>query len=519
MSIQDELASRLQKLEDLKKDGVQVYPEKFAKNISAQGLHDLTEELPDLSGRMENLTDRFAYAGRVMTWREHGKIIFANIQDETGDYQVAFTKDILGDSFAELKFIDRGDWLGVYGNIFVTKTGEETLLAKSYQFLGKALRPLPEKWHGVKDKEIKYRRRYLDLIMNSDTRERFQFRSDFIKTLREFYWQEGFREVETPTLLHSATGANAKPYVTHNNGLDIDIYLRISHELPLKELIVGGFEKVFEIGKAFRNEGIDPSHLPEHTHVEHYAAFWNWEDNVKFTEKMFDYLFTNLNLDYKRQILNREGELIEVDFKTPFQRVDFVELLKADTDFDIREYDSADQLRADLKAKNIEIKDMYTMGLTTLVDSLYKKVSRPKLINPTVVYNYPDFMQPLARRNDDDPSTVDQFQIVVNGWELLKAYSELVDPIDQKQRFVEQAAAKAGGDEEAMEGDDEYIVAMEHGMPPISGWGMGIDRLLTLLTQQLNLRDVVLFPLMRLKNSNEVDEDAEDIEEDIVIES
>lgn len=505
MSIQDELESRLEKLENLKRDGVQAYPDRFDKNISAQGLHDLTEKLPDLPGRMDDLTDRFHFAGRVMTWREHGKIIFANIQDETGDYQVAFTKDILGDSFAELKFIDRGDWLGLYGDVFVTKKGEETLLVKSYKFLGKALRPLPEKWHGVKDTELKYRRRYLDLIMNSDTRARFQLRSKFIKILREFYWQEGFMEVETPTLLHSATGANAKPYITHNNGLDIDVYLRISHELPLKELIVGGFEKIFEIGKAFRNEGIDPSHLPEHTHIEHYAAFWNWEDNVKFTEKMFDYLFDNLDLERKRDIMNKDGEMTQVDFSTPFQRVDFIELIKADTGFDIRDYDNADKLREDLQEKGIVIKDMENMGLTVLVDNLYKKVSRPKLINPTVVYNYPDFMQPLARRNDDNPNIVDQFQLVVNGWEVLKAYSELVDPIDQKERFEEQAKAREAGDDEAMVGDDEYIIAMEHGMPPISGWGLGIDRILALLTKQPNLRDVVLFPLMRPKNSSDLD--------------
>lgn len=503
MSLHDEIQSRFDKLDHLKRDKHHPYPERFQKNVTARQLHELTEDLPDLPSRRDDLTDRFMYAGRVMTWREHGKLIFAHIQDDTGSYQVAFTKDVLGKSFDELKWIDRGDWLGVTGDVFITQKEEETLLVKSWTFLGKALRPLPEKWHGVKDTEIKYRKRYLDLIMNRETKERFDLRSKLIKTLREFYWQEGFTEVETPVLLHSATGANAKPYITHNNGLDIDVFLRISHELPLKELIVGGYEKVFEIGKAFRNEGIDPSHLPEHTHVEHYAAFWNWEDNVRFTEKMIDHLFETLKLDRKRMILDREEKEQEVDFTTPFNRVDFVELLKKDTGLDITKFTNADVFRSELKKKEISFEGIDTMGLTTLVDNVYKKVSRPKLINPTVVYNYPAYMQPLARRNDENPEIVDQFQIVVNGWEILKAYSELVDPVDQKARFEEQLAAKEGGDEEAMEGDDDYIVAMEHGMPPISGWGMGIDRLVALLTKQPNLRDVVLFPLLRPENSSQ----------------
>ncbi|MEK7139442.1 MAG: amino acid--tRNA ligase-related protein, partial [Patescibacteria group bacterium] len=340
-----------------------------------------------------------------------------------------------------------------------------------------------------------------DLIANRETMERFVFRSKLIQTLREFYWQEGLLEVETPTLLHNATGAAARPYHTHNHALDIDVVLRISHELPLKELIAGGFEKIFEIGKAFRNEGHDPSHLPEHTHLEHYCAYWNFEDNISFTERMFDHLFATLGLNKKVTIKDKEGIAQTVDFTTPWPRVDFLGLLKQDSGIDVMEFSDADALRAALIKQGIKFEDMAAMSLPTLVDYLYKKVSRPKLVGPVILYHYPKFLQPLARVNDADSRMVDQFQLVVNGWELLKAYSELVDPIDQRQRFAEQKQAMLAGDEEAMDVDEDYLVAMEHGLPPISGWGLGIDRLITLMTGQENLRDVVLFPLMRPKDA------------------
>ena len=306
-------------------------------------------------------------------------------------------------------------------------------------------------------------------------------------------------EVETPTLTHKATGAAARPYYTRNNAEDIDLVLRISHELPLKELIVGGFEKIFELGKVFRNEGKDPSHLPEHTHLEHYCAYWDFEDNIRFTEKMYDHLFKVLNLEKKRSILDKNGREVEVDFSTPWNRLDYIAAVNQDSGLDILSYNDADKLRKDLKKQKIEFDGMEKMGLSALIDNIYKKVTRPKIINPTIIYNYPKIVQPLARINDDDERIVDQFQLVINGWEMLKAYSELVDPLDQRARFEEQAAAKKAGDEEAFEVDDEYLTAMEHGMPPISGWGMGIDRLAAILSKQNNLRDVILFPLVKKK--------------------
>jgi len=482
-----ERANRLAKLENFKKAGIHPYPERFEKALDVEKVLTLSENEPVVT------------AGRIMLFRQMGSITFAHIQDFTGRMQVIFKKDVLGDELYKLitKNHDLGDFIGVNGTIFTTKTGEKSVLVSTWSFLGKALLPPPGKFHGLKDREVLHRKRYLDLMTNQDTRARFAFRSNFIRAMREFYWQEGFHEVETSTLMHNATGAAARPYHTHNNALDIDLVLRISHELPLKELVVGGFERVFELGKAFRNEGHDPSHLPEHTHLEHYAAYWSFNDNIVFTERMFDYLFERLKLPKKLALKDRDGREREVDWSTPWPRVNYIELIKSDTGIDVMSYDSADSLRKDIMARGIEFEGMKEMGLTSLIDNLYKKVSRPKLIQPTILFNYPKILQPLARVNDDNSQMVDQFQLVVNGWEIVKAYSELVDPIDQRERFLQQAEQRSAGDEEAMDMDEGYLTAMEHGMPPISGWGMGVDRVLALLTGQDNLRDVVLFPLMR----------------------
>ncbi|MFH1145682.1 MAG: lysine--tRNA ligase [bacterium] len=497
---QTERDIRIAKIEQLRQAGVHPYPERY--DVTCQiGEIPIQSDLPNSETVNPRKDKQLRIAGRIVFWRSHGKLVFAHLQDITGRFQVAFMANHLDkQQFQLLEQLDLGDFIGVEGHLFATKKGEPTLLVTNWTFLGKALRPLPEKWHGLEDLEVRQRQRYLDLIANADSRARFLFRSQFMKTLREFYWQEGFIEVETPVLLHQATGANAKPYITHNNALDIDVVLRISHELPLKELIVGGFTKIFELGKAFRNEGHDPSHLPEHTHLEHYAAYWNFEDNIKFTEQMFDYLFMKLGLPKKLKIKSKDNVEQEIDFNTPWPRVDFVELVSKDSGLDILSYTGAEELRGDLRKKKIDIDGMDTMSLATLVDNVYKKVSRPKIINPTILYHYPKASQPLARVNDHDNRLVDQFQLVVNGWEIVKAYSELVDPLDQRQRFAEQIKAKQAGDEEAMETDEEYLSAMEYGLPPISGWGMGVERVMALLTGQENLREVVLFPLLKPKD-------------------
>jgi lysyl-tRNA synthetase class 2 len=481
-----ERANRLSKLERIKALGVHPYPERY----NAQ---NRTIDLAKLE-----LGAAVSLAGRIVRFREMGKISFAHLLDWSGSGQVIFQRDHLGEEYKTItKLLDIGDFIGVEGEVYRTKTGELSCLVKSWKFLGKALLPLPEKWKGLRDTEALYRQRYLDLISNQSTRERFKFRSDFIRAIREFYWKNDFQEVETPSLMHSATGANARPYNTHNHALDIDLVLRISHELPLKKLIVGGFEKIFEIGKAFRNEGHDPSHLPEHTHIEHYAAYWNYEDNINFTEEMFRHIFERLKLPWLQKIKDRQGEEHLVNFEPSWQRINYVELLEKDTALKVLDYSDADKLRSDIKSRGFEFEGIEEMGLATLIDNLYKKISRPKLIQPTILYSYPKILQPLARVNDKDARLVDQFQLVVNGWEVVKAYSELVDPLDQRARFLEQFEAREAGDKEAMESDEDYLTAMEHGMPPISGWGMGLDRLIALLTDCDNVRDVVLFPLMK----------------------
>jgi lysyl-tRNA synthetase class 2 len=485
----EERQDRIKKLELIKKSGVIPYAAKFERS------HSLLE------ARSAEVGTKVTAAGRIVLLRDMGKVTFIQLLDFSGRIQLIFKVDQIGQDVYKsfMKIIDVGDFIGVEGEIFITQRGEISILVNKYTFLSKALLALPEKWHGLKDVETKYRKRYLDLISNDESKKLFQFRSDFIRSVREFYWKENFMEVETPTFLHQATGATATPYKTHNNALDIDLYLRISHELPLKELIVGGMEKIFELGKAFRNEGIDPSHLPEHTHLEHYCAYWNFEDNIKFSERMFDYIFDKLHLDKKLEIENREKVKTIVDFTTPWKRVDFIKMLETDTGIEIMKYTEASELLKDIKKKSIQFDDMDNMSLAGLVDNLYKKVSRPKIVGPVVLFNYPKYLQPLARVSDSDNNIVDQFQVVVNGWEIIKAYSELVDPIDQKERFDSQKTAKDNKQGEVMEGDDEFIEALEHGAPPISGWGMGIDRTVAILTRQDNLRDVVLFPLLRPK--------------------
>jgi lysyl-tRNA synthetase class 2 len=477
---------RLQKFEKIKKTGINPYPDRFNQTHSLREAKESREGTPVKA------------AGRIMTLREMGKLTFAHLQDFSGKTQIVFeVKEIGKEAFDFLRYLDLGDIIGVEGTVFTTHKGEISILVQKYQLLSKALRPLPEKWHGLKDKETAYRQRYLDLISNRETLERFAFRSDFIRTLREFYWKNGFLEIETPVLASTASGALAKPFVTHHNALDHDFFLRIALETPQKEALVGGFERTFEIGKVFRNEGMDPSHLQEFTMCEHYAAYWNYEDNMNFTEKMFHELLSSTLNTLSVQIPDRDGNLQNVDFGTPWRRVSFRELLQEDSGIDIDEHPTAEELLKVIKKKKIEIEGAEKLGRGNLIDSLYKKVSRPKLVQPTFLTHHPVDLSPLARRNDQNPKVVDRFQLVVNGWEIVNAYSELVDPIDQAKRFEDQSKAKEAGDEEAHGKDDEFVVAMEHGMPPQSGWGMGVDRIVALLTQQNNLKDTVLFPLLK----------------------
>ncbi len=485
----DERQDRIKKLELIKKLGQVPYADKFNKTHSVADARIATEGT------------KVATAGRIVLFRDMGKVTFAQLLDSSGKIQIVLKIDQIDAQIYKnfTKIISVGDFVGVSGEVFTTQKGEISILVKEYTFLSKSLRPLPEKWHGLKDVELKYRKRYLDLIANSETKDRFQFRSDFIWELRKFYKENGFTEIDTPVLSNTASGALAKPFKTHYNALDIDVYLRIAPELYLKEAIVGGFEKIFEIARVFRNEGMDASHLQDFSMLEHYAAYWDFEDNMKFTEKMLTTIINKLKGGLKVKALNRDNESIEVDFSLPWKKVSFRDLLIEDCGIDIDTCPDVDSLRKAIEKKKIVIEGAEKLGRGNLIDSLYKKVSRPKLINPTFLTNHPIDLSPLARKNDKNELITDRFQLVINGWEIVNAYSELIDPIDQKERFEKQTVAKEGGDEEAMQKDDDYVEAMEYGMPPVSGWGMGIERIVALLTEQPNLRDVVMFPLLKPK--------------------
>ena len=439
-------------------------------------------------------------AGRVMLFREMGKLTFATLQDHTGTLQLAFREEILGKEEYKLlqKVIDLGDFIGVSGKRFTTQKGEPTVEVQSWSMLSKTLRPLPEKWHGIADRETAYRKRYLDTVSNRETFERFQFRSRFIRAMREFYWANDFTEVEIPVLVNAASGALASPFTTHHNALDLDVYLRIALETHQKECLVGGFDRTFSLGPVFRNEGMDPSHLQEFTMCEHYASYWDYKDNMRFMEEMLSTLLMTTRGTTKVQIPNRDGKLVDVDFGGEWPRISIRELIKKDSGIDFGECATADDLRTAMTKKGIQLDvDVSILGRGNLIDQLYKKVSRPKIESPIFVTEHPIDLSPLARRNDENPMITDRFQLVVCGWEVVNAYSELVDPVDQAERFKQQSAAKAGGDADAHEKDDEFVEALEHGCPPCSGWGMGIDRIVALLTAQENLRDVVLFPIMK----------------------
>lgn len=503
-----EFQDRLRKADELRKMGINPYPARFEASHSiaeataskkAQNARSVEDILAD------KISSDFTIRGRLMTLREHGRLAFANLKDATGTIQICFMEQVLGkEPYKLLRKVDMGDFIGCTGELFMTKHGQLTVLISEWTFLGKTLRPLPEKWHGLQDQEAKYRQRYLDLVMSDETTSRFVFRSRFIEEIRQFLNLHSFLEVETPVLAAVASGATARPFATHHNALDLDVYLRIAPELYLKRLIAGGMERVYEFAKCFRNEGMDPSHLQEFTMLEYYGAYWNYEDNMDFTEKMLTTVIKKLFGTTKIKVRSRDGNDVEVDFKAPWPRIPFGELIERDCGIDIYDFltpehpeGDAAALRAAIKAKKIIIEDADKMGYGNLCDYLYKKVSRPQLINPCFVINHPASTKPLARRSDANPKVCETFQLLVNTWEVVNAYSELVDPVDQRERFIEQAKAAAGGDEDAMDMDIDYLTAMEHGMPPISGFGMGIDRIVTLLTGQDNLRDVVLFPIMR----------------------
>lgn len=487
---------RLEKEKLLEEQGINIHPERY----------ETTHSLKD-ARVLEDGTKGVRVAGRIMSKRKMGKISFLDLRDIEGKIQVVVKRDDIGEDKYKLLHatLDVGDFIGVEGEIFTTQAGEKSIQLVSYEFLGKAIRPLPEKFHGISNQETLYRERHLDLIMNDETKKRFLLRSNFIKLMREFLWERGFIEVDTPVLQNTPSGATARPFITHHNTYDADVYLRISPELTLKKLIVGGFTNVFEIARDFRNEGVSVNHLQDFTMIEGYSAYYNYRDNMKLLREMVIYIISKL---YDRNtVVNISGT--DIDFGQEWDEVSFRDLLIKDCGIDIDKFPTAAELLAEIRRNNIVLdeENIESLGRGNLIDTLYKKVSRPYIVKPTYLTGHPTDLSPLARSNDDNPDYVDRFQLIVNGQEIINGYSELVDSEEQEKRFIEQNTLKENGDEEAMSIDHEYIKAMEYGMPPISGWGLGIDRFLQFLTSSYNIRDVVLYPLLKRRDNVEDDED------------
>lgn len=482
---------RREKLNNIKNP----YPEKYETN------YDICD-----AAKLEDGVTGVRVAGRIVLMRKMGKMSFLTIGDIYGKIQVSVKVDMIGEeAYQEFKAnYDLGDFIGVDGEVFTTHTGEKTIRANEITFLGKALKPLPEKFHGVEDIETIYRERYLDLIMNDESKEKFLLRSKFIREIRNYLDEKGYVEIETPILNNKASGALAKPFITHHNALDIDLYLRIAPETYLKRAIVGGFTRVFEIGRCFRNEGIDATHLQDFTMIEGYCAYYNYKDNMKFLREMLQSVIMKLFGTLTITIGDKE-----VDLSGEWEAVSFRDLVLRYCDIDLHIYDTKEKLLAKIKEEKLEIDSdvpLENLGYGNLVDQLYKKVARVHVVNPIFLTEHPIELSPLARANDDNPQITDRFQLVINGAEIINAYSELVDPQEQEKRLIEQARLKANGDEEAMPMDYDYISAMECGMPPISGWGMGIDRMVQLLTNSANIKDGILFPLMRPLNDENKDQ-------------
>lgn len=485
------IRQRRAQLQELRASG-NAYPNDFRRNILAADLHACYDDKD--REQLEEETEKFRLAGRMISRRVMGKVAFAHVRDMSGEIQLFIRRDGLpeGDYSAFRKW-DIGDIIGVTGRIFRTKTGELSIQADSVRLLAKALRPLPEKFHGLSDQETRYRRRYLDLITNETTRQTFQVRSRVINFIRTYLGGRDFLEVETPMMQAIPGGAAARPFITHHNSLDMDLYLRIAPELFLKRLVVGGFEKVFEINRNFRNEGLSLQHNPEFTMLEFYWAYAGYEDMMALTEDLLRHLAKEVK---GHSIFEYQGETC--DFSGSFRRMSVREAILAHNP-DISAHDLEDPSRlCDIAAgRGVEVGQGYGIGKLQL--ELFEKTVEAKLLQPTFITGYPIEVSPLSRRNDQRPDLADRFELFICGREIANGFSELNDPEDQAERFRIQAEEKAAGDEEAMHYDADYITALEYGMPPTAGEGIGIDRLVMLLTDSASIRDVILFPQLRTK--------------------
>ncbi len=482
--------SRLDKLQKLKSSGIDPYPHRYNRTHTSAQAHTLFESVENAETE-DSRTEIVSVAGRIMTFRGMGKATFADLLDSAGRIQVLFRKNKLSESYELLSNLDIGDWIGASGSIFRTRTGQVTLEVNDFTVLSKSLKPLPEKWHGLTDLESRYRQRYLDLISNEDARAVAVLRSRLISATRRFMESRGFIEVETPTLVPVAAGAMAHPFETHHRALDQDLYLRIAHELYLKRLVVGGLEKVFEIGKVFRNEGIDLTHNPEYTLLESYEAFADYNDVMEMVESLVFELSSEL---LGSALVNYGGHAI--DLTPPWPRLDLREQIMMYSGIDIMTLPDIDDLKAAIAERGIDVKQQRSWG--GLVDKLISSRVEPHLIQPSFLVDYPVQMSPLAKKKADNEMLVERFEGFIAGGEVCNAFTELNDPIDQRARFEEQEALRTQFEgEETDRLDEDYLLAIEHGMPPTGGLGIGMDRIVMLISGQTSIREVVLFPQLR----------------------
>ncbi|OYT41819.1 MAG: lysine--tRNA ligase [Candidatus Aenigmarchaeota archaeon ex4484_224] len=478
---------RIKKLEKLRKLGLDPFAiTKFERTHTSIQLREQFEQKIKNDEKLEDIEVKIA--GRIFAIRRHGKIWFIDLKDGYGRIQIAFEKKVLEKKFELLDLLDMGDIIGIVGYPGKTVRGELTVWAKDFQILAKALRPLPSKWYGLKDAEKRYRQRYVDFLVNEKARETLIKRSKIIKAIREFLESKGFMEVETPILQPIYGGAFAKPFITHHNALDIDLYLRIAPELYLKRLIVGNFEKIYEIGKNFRNEGIDSRHNPEFTSLECYWAYADYNDIMNLTEEMIKFVtkkvLGSLEIEFKGN---------KIDLSKPWKRVSLVQIIKEYTGIDF-EKDSKEKILQFAKEKGLEVNEKMSKG--DLMDLFFEEFVQPNLIQPTFVIDYPVEISPLAKRKKENPEFTERFELFIGGLEIANAFSELNDPIDQRKRFEEQLKRRKEG-LEYHEMDEDFIRALEYGMPPTGGLGIGIDRLVMLLTNNDSIREVIAFPTLR----------------------
>jgi len=482
---------RLEKLEKLRKRGIDPYPSGYDRSHTTRQALELLEKQEKKSSKRATVV---SLAGRLTAMRKMGKTSFADLRDGDGKLQLCFYKDRLDEKTLELfQDLDIGDIIGVSGKLFRTKTAEPTLDVENFTMLAKSLQPLPEKWHGLVDVETRYRQRYLDLIANAPAREAFQVRSRAIAAIRSFLNQRGFMEVETPVLQPAAGGALANPFTTHHHALDRDFYLRIALELHLKRLIVGGFDRVYELGRIFRNEGVSTQHHPEFTMLETYEAYADYNDVMAMLEEMI----SSVSQEVLGSSRVKFGE-DTIHFKPPWRRITLREAVKEYSGIDFVTHPTADGLREKMRSLKIEVDPQ--KNWPKLVDELIKSFVRPKLIQPTIIFDYPLSMSPLAKTKPGEERVVERFQAIAGGLEIANAYTELNDPLEQRERFEEQLKDRQADDEEKWSIDEDYLLALEYGMPPTGGLGVGIDRLVMLLTNQPAIREVILFPQLREKN-------------------